>query len=181
MNERVAALSPGVEGSNDSAVRDVEQGQTTTGDDDALLLLWADLLRVSNLVGADLARRLAPAGRSPDEVELLMQLAAAPEQRLRMVDVAALLRLGKSNVTRLVDRLEDQDLVERAACPSDRRVTYVGLTKGGHAELAACAPAFLAALRERLGERLDAAQLAALRGQLRRILGPDDTTATEGP
>ena len=140
-------------------------------DDDDLLALWTDLLRAASLVGGDLARRLTPAGRTADEVELLMQLAAAPEQRLRMIDVAALLRLGKSSVTRLVDRLEDSGLVLRVACPSDRRVTWVALTDAGHAELAACGPAFVAGLRERLGERLDAAQVAALRGHRGRVLG----------
>ena len=179
--QRIAAVPADADGVGVGAtVRDVTHGPTTTESDDSLLLLWADLLRVSNLVGADLVHRLAPAGRSPDEVELFMQLAAAPERRLRMADVAALLRLGKSNVTRLVDHLEDQGLVMRTACPSDRRVTYVGLTERGRAQLDACAPDFLAALRERLGERLDAAQVAALRGHLGRILQPDDTAGKEG-
>ena len=147
----------------------------TTAD---LLGLWGDLTRAATVVEADLRVRLAAASRTPDEVELLMQLAAAPEGRLRMVDVATVLHLGKSSVTRLIDRLATAGLVVRAACPSDRRVTYAGITAAGLVELEQAAPIFMAGLQERLGRPLDAAQVAALRGDLRRILAADDDASS---
>ena len=97
--------------------------------------------RVTGTVHALLAERLAvELGMLPEEVDLLMRLEEAPEQRLRMADVSRSLRLSKSGVTRLVDRLAERGLVERAACPSDRRVVYAGLTDEGRRAVVAAAP-----------------------------------------
>ena len=101
-----------------------------------------------------------------------MVLAAAPEGRLRMIDVSQSLRLSKSGVTRLVDRLADRGLVLRAACPSDRRVVYAGLTDQGTSALEAAAPLFVSGLVELLGGRLEADQIERLRRDLRAIAGP---------
>ena len=54
-------------------------GRDTDARDRELLRLWSDLLGPADLVSTDLSRRLAPAGRTPDDVELLVGLAAAPE------------------------------------------------------------------------------------------------------
>jgi DNA-binding MarR family transcriptional regulator len=109
---------------------------------------------------------------APEEVELLMVLAAAPEGRLRMIDVSESLRLSKSGVTRLVDRLAERGLVLRAACPSDRRVVYVGLTDEGTSVLESAAPLVVSGLMELLGGRLDAGQIERLRRDLSSIAGP---------
>jgi len=140
----------------------------------AVVALWGDLAHATDLVRARLAVLLeAGPGLAPDEVELLMVLAAAPEKRLRMIDVSESLRLSKSGVTRLVDRLQERDLVLRAACPSDRRVVYAGLTEQGSAMLDAAAPVFVSGLMEHLGDRFEETQLERLRGDLRRIVGRD--------
>ena len=90
---------------------------------DALDLL-STLVRAAGAVRSGLAACLAEAtGLLPDEADLLVHLETAPEQRLRMADVSRSLGVSKSGVTRLVDRLEARGLIERAACPKDRRVT----------------------------------------------------------
>jgi DNA-binding MarR family transcriptional regulator len=137
----------------------------------AVVGLWTALQRTTNLVRARLAQRIdAETGMLPDEVELLMQLAAAPERRLRMVDVSELLQVSKSGVTRLVDRLVERGLAVRAACPSDRRVVYAGITDEGLRALDAAGPAFVEGLMDHLGRHLSGALVAALAGDLRRIL-----------
>lgn len=143
----------------------------------AIVELWTALEQATNLVRSRLAQRLeAEAGMLPEEVELLMHLAAAPEQRLRMIDASELLQVSKSGVTRLVDRLERRGLALRAACPTDRRVVYAGITDEGLRALDRAAPAFVRGLTDNLGRNLSAAQVAALGGDLRRILiaGGDD-------
>jgi DNA-binding MarR family transcriptional regulator len=155
------------------------------GREQAVIALWSDLTHAADVVRARLAALLeAGPGLSPEDVELLMLLAAAPEGRLRMIDVSESLRLSKSGVTRLVDRLQERGLVLRAACPSDRRVVYAGLTEQGALAVEAAAPVFVAGLMEHLGGRLEEVQLARLRGDLRRIAGSqvasvagDDTKA----
>lgn len=138
--------------------------------------LWTELTRLHGAVRGSLQAYLSgETGLLPEDADLLVLLAQAPEQRLRMVDVSAALRLSKSGVTRLVDRLVTQGLVIRAACPSDRRVIWAGLTEEGRATAAAAAPAVAAGLAQLLAGRLSPAELEALTETLRRVgpAGPD--------
>lgn len=138
----------------------------------AVIALWSELTQAADRVRAGLARALeAGSGLAPEEVELLMLLAAAPERRLRMIDVSEALRLSKSGVTRLIDRLEERGFVLRAACPSDRRVVYAGLTDEGSAALDTAAPLFVAGLMEQFGGRFDEGRVERLRSDLRDIAG----------
>ena len=132
--------------------------------------LWAELTSLTGEVRTRLAAYLGEqAGILPEEADLLVLLAEAPEQRLRMADVAGALRLSKSGVTRLVDRLAERGLVIRAPCPSDRRVVYAGLTDEGRGTAAAAAPALAAGLAHFLAGRLSPAELEGLTASLRRL------------
>ena len=57
-----------------------------------------------------------------------------------MSDLAAQTTLSASGLTRAVDRLEAAGLVERQACPEDRRSTYAVLTAEGEARILAALP-----------------------------------------
>jgi Transcriptional regulators len=142
----------------------------------AALDLWSDLLRVTGTVRGLLAERLdTELGMVPEEVDLLMRLEEAPEQRLRMADVSRSLQLSKSGVTRLVDRLAERGLVERAACPSDRRVVYAGLTDEGRRAVAEAAPLLIAGVVGHLADHLKARELDALQSSLRKIIAAEGT------
>jgi len=151
--------------------------QTTTNTsapDREALELWAYLLRVTNTIHARVSEELAGLGITPEEVELLMKLARAPEERLRMVEVSRSLLLSKSGVTRLIDRLEERGLVERAACPGDRRVVYAQLTERGRGTFDEAEPLLAAAVVKHLGCHLDARQIAVIRQGLGAVLGAGD-------
>ncbi len=79
-------------------------------------------------------------GLSVQWFEVLVRLARTPEHRLRMSDLAAQTTLSASGLTRAVDRLEAAGLVERQACPEDRRSTYAVLTDAGEARILAALP-----------------------------------------
>jgi MarR family 2-MHQ and catechol resistance regulon transcriptional repressor len=64
---------------------------------------------------------------------------------------------SSGGVTYLVDRLEREGLVERRACPTDRRARYAALTSKGAAAMERIFPAHAAAL-ERALSGLDAAE-----------------------
>ena len=137
----------------------------------AALDLWAELTSATGSVRARLSELLdTELGIVPEEAELLVRLSETPEQRLRMADVSSTLRLSKSGVTRLVDRLAGRGLVVRAACPSDRRVVYAGLTDEGRRAAAAAAPAMAAGVAQQLAGRLSAADLDALTAAIRGLL-----------
>ena len=91
-----------------------------------------------------------------------------PEHPVAMSELACALRCDNSNVTGIVDRLEDRGLVERHSARRDRRVKMLVVTDRG------------AEVRRRLAERLAAApeplarlsdeDQRALRDVLRRAL-----------
>jgi MarR family 2-MHQ and catechol resistance regulon transcriptional repressor len=144
----------------------------------AALGLWDGLTGAALTMRARLADLLdAELGILPEEADLLLRLAEAPEQRLRMADVSRSLRLSKSGVTRLVDRLAERGLVVRAACPSDRRVVYAGLTDEGRRTAAAAAPALAAGVAEQFAGRLSAKDLDQLTASLRRLTDTEEAGA----
>ncbi|MEW9531900.1 MarR family winged helix-turn-helix transcriptional regulator [Microbispora sp. NPDC049125] len=77
------------------------------------------------------SRTLAQGGLSEVDFETLIRLARSPAHRLRMSDLAAQTSLSTSGITRVVDRLERDGLVERHACASDRRASYAVLSEAG--------------------------------------------------
>ena len=72
------------------------------------------------------------AGLPPFEwYDVLIVLKQAPDQQLRLSELAEALLVNRTNVTRLVDRLEKVGLIQRKACQDDRRGAFAVLTKAG--------------------------------------------------
>jgi DNA-binding MarR family transcriptional regulator len=158
--------------------RDRTNGSPAREKQRAALELWAALTCLTGAVESQLAAHLeARAGVLPEEADLLALLFEAPEQRLRMADVSAALRLSKSGVTRLVDRLGARGLVVRAPCPKDRRVIYAGLTDAGRAAAGVAIPARATGLAQVLAGRLSAKELEGLTATLRRLAPVADRPA----
>ena len=96
------------------------------------------------------------------EFDVLIQLGMAPDRRLRMTELSERVRLSRSGLTRLVDRLVQAGFVKRTRCASDRRGTFATLTAVGGARLRHARPVHLRGVREHFGKRLSEAQLAAV-------------------
>jgi len=94
--------------------------------------------------------------------EVLISLADAPAGRLRMGELAGALLLSRSGLTRLVDRLERQGMVERERCEDDARGYFAVITEGGRRKLESARPAHRAGVREHFLGRLNAGDLDAL-------------------
>ena len=65
------------------------------------------------------------------EFEAMIRLGRSPDRQMSMTDLAGQMVLTSGGVTRLVDRLTKDGYVERASCPSDRRVQWAQLTDHG--------------------------------------------------
>ena len=63
--------------------------------------------------------------------DVLWALEQSPGQRLRLSELADALVLQRSNLTRLVDRLENAELVRRQVCDTDRRGAFAEITPDG--------------------------------------------------
>jgi DNA-binding MarR family transcriptional regulator len=88
---------------------------------------------------AALDRELARQGLGVSEFEVLDRLSESPEHKFRAQELADGVHLSQSALSRLIDRLEKNGLVERCSCGEDRRGVYVILTPAGlqrHAEAA---------------------------------------------
>jgi DNA-binding MarR family transcriptional regulator len=139
------------------------------------LEVFARLLRAHASLRRRLeARLLAEHGLTINDYETLLHLSHEPEGRMRRVDLAGRLVLTASGVTRLLDGLEADGYVCKSPCPSDLRVTYAELTPAGRACLDAAADSHVDAVRELVGERLDAGELASLSSLLARLPGGAD-------
>lgn len=111
---------------------------------DPRLTAWRAFLTAHALVWRRLDEDLrVEAGMSLAEYSALLQLAEAPERRLRMNQLADGVFLSRSGVTRLIDRLEADGLVARSQCSSDGRGAEAVLTDDGLARLRAASPIHL--------------------------------------
>jgi DNA-binding MarR family transcriptional regulator len=63
--------------------------------------------------------------------DVLFTLYKAPNGRLRLHELADAIVLRRSNLTRLVDRLEAAGLVCRESCPTDRRGAFAAIVPEG--------------------------------------------------
>jgi DNA-binding MarR family transcriptional regulator len=132
---------------------------------------WVTLLQAHAAVVAALGEKLEKERGLPlSWHEVLVHLAAAPEGKLRMQDLARSVLLSKSGVTRLVDRMEEAGLVERAACASDRRVIYTAITDRGRSDLNGALPVFVEGFDEHFARFLSDGDAKALRSSLRKVL-----------
>jgi DNA-binding MarR family transcriptional regulator len=101
--------------------------------------------------------------------DVLVQLSETPDRRRRMQELADAVLLSKSGLTRLVDRMEQQGLVRRVECPTDRRGTLAELTDAGYERLASTAPTHLDGVRRHFTDLLDDEEAEVLGRALDRI------------
>ncbi|HEX4725152.1 MAG TPA: MarR family transcriptional regulator [Pseudonocardiaceae bacterium] len=100
--------------------------------------VWRSFLRAHAHITRALENELLAAQQlSLASYDVLVQLAEAPGQRLRMTELADAVLLSRSGVTRLVDRLEKGGLVERGRVDSDGRGVVAVLTQYGFERLRA--------------------------------------------
>jgi DNA-binding MarR family transcriptional regulator len=131
---------------------------------------WRAFVSVSSVVTAELEAELLAAHRlTLGEYGVLARLSEAPEQRLRMTDLASELHLSPSGLTRRLDRLVREGLVTRQDCPTDRRAVYAVLSPLGRTRLEQAAPDHVAGVRRLLIDRLDERQLLMLAEALEQV------------
>jgi DNA-binding MarR family transcriptional regulator len=93
---------------------------------------WRDMVACHATICAALERELGERhALGVSDFEVLDRLAESPEGSWRAQDLAESVHLSQSALSRLVDRLVKNALVERCACDMDRRGIFVVLTAEG--------------------------------------------------
>jgi DNA-binding MarR family transcriptional regulator len=145
----------------------------------AELVAWKGLLRVHASLMKALDAELEAAHRLPlTSYEVLIQLADAPERKMRMCDLADSVLLSRSGMSRLVDRLERDGLLQRAACPNDARGAYAVLTDEGAELLAAARPTHHEGIRRSFLSHFEEEELEQLAEYWSRLLPPAQSPAS---
>ena len=137
---------------------------------DDLVATWLEV--VSGVAGAQdavLADVHRESGISAAAFVVLSALRETPGHRLSMHLLAGRLGMTSGGFTKLADRLQAAELIERKASSEDRRVVLAVLTDKGAASADAAMSAYQDGLRSRVGAALPAAELSRLRASARRL------------
>lgn len=135
--------------------------------------VWRTFLRAHAHAIRELERELSnETGMPLGWYDVLLQLAEAPERRLRMAELADRVLLSRSGLTRLIDRLQAEGLVRREPSPDDARGTFTVLTADGMKRLRVAAPVHLAGISKHWLAHFGDDELRELDLLLRRVADP---------
>ncbi len=135
------------------------------------LQAWRIFLRAHAQVTRSLEAELVAEHDLPlPSYDVLVQLSESPDRRLRMTELADRVLLSRSGLTRLVDRLAREGLVERQSCPSDARGTLAALTETGLQRLRDAWPTHLRGVAEHVTGKLTADEVTQLTSLLAKLV-----------
>lgn len=123
---------------------------------------WRTYIETYSDLIAAIERDLAEHDLTLGDYQVFVYLSEAPDRSMRMCDLADLLQLSPSGLTRRLDGLVKAGLVTREASTGDRRVMLATLTPKGFAALEAAAPDHVASVRRHLFDHLDDEQVDSL-------------------
>jgi DNA-binding MarR family transcriptional regulator len=134
------------------------------------LRAWRGLLRAHSCLAKRLDAELDRAHRLPmTSYEVLHHLEESTGARMRMCDLAEQAQLSRSGLTRLVDRLERDGLLERCSCQHDARGSYACLTPAGRVRLQEARVTHLGVVRAHFFSRFSEEELTLLADMWERI------------
>jgi DNA-binding MarR family transcriptional regulator len=148
------------------------------GDIDDRVAAWRGVLMAQHRVVRAIEADLAAAGVIPLTVyDVLLELNSAPGRCLRMQQLGQRVVLSRSRVSRLVDDLEADGLVERRPDPDDGRATLACLTPKGHHAFRRAAPMYLRGIEQHFTALLTDDERRTIARGLQRVVDHHDQGA----
>jgi len=135
----------------------------------AEMAAWRTYIETSGDLLRAIEKDLAPFGLDRGDYQLLAMLSEAPDQRLRMCDLADSLRLTRSGLTRRMDGVLKKKLVTRVQSEEDGRAAYASLTPKGLELLKQAAPDHLESVRRLMIDLLSPAEIKAIASAFSKI------------
>jgi DNA-binding MarR family transcriptional regulator len=101
--------------------------------------------------------------------EVLHHLTQAPDGAMRFQELARVSGITDSGASRRLDQMIKAGLIERTACPTDRRGVFAHITTKGQAAHKRGHAVFVRSLRRNLTNQLKPAEVELLRASLERL------------
>ena len=130
---------------------------------------WRGFVSTSSDLLNLIARDLEPFGIDGGDYQLLAMLSEAPDQKLKMCELAERLRLSRSGLTRRIDGVLKAKYVAQVRDNQDGRVVFAHLTKKGFDFIKKVAPHHLESVRRRMIDLLSVAELKAFGSGFEKI------------
>jgi DNA-binding MarR family transcriptional regulator len=147
---------------------------------------WAGFFELYAVCVRQIEKSLA--GTSPlslDEYDVLLALKRAPEQRLRLSELADKTVYTRSGITRIVTRFEKESYLVREVCPGDRRGAFARLTQRSDDALRRVWSEYRSAVLNVFGTEMRAEDAIALKRifnrMLQRLSPPDVVRISRAP
>ena len=122
---------------------------------------WVGFVETQGDLMTALENDLTPTGLTLGDYQVFVYLSSAENQSMKMCDLAELLQLSPSGLTRRLDGLVKAGWVERRPSDQDRRVMHAALTDAGRERLESAAPVHVESVRARIIDHLDRDDLRA--------------------
>ena len=107
--------------------------------------------------------------------DVLLELNAAPGWRARMQELADLVVLSRTRVSRLVDDIVAAGLVTKTRDDADRRVVWAAITDQGRAELKATAPLYMRGIQAHFASHLISDEQVVVAAALTKVAAAHPT------
>jgi len=91
--------------------------------------------------------------------DVLWEVQSAPDHRIRQYELGQRVLLPKYNLSRLLDRLQKEGLLQREACPEDKRGAIIALTAKGRGLLKRMWKSYSGTILERFECRLSRTEI----------------------
>jgi len=130
---------------------------------------WRGFVSTSSDLLNLIARDLEPFGIDGGDYQLLAMLSEAPDQKLKMCDLAERLRLSRSGLTRRMDGVLKAKYVSQVRDNQDGRVVFAHLTKKGFDFIKKVAPHHLESVRSRMIDLLSPTEIHAFGSGFEKI------------
>ncbi|NIH84675.1 MarR family winged helix-turn-helix transcriptional regulator [Amycolatopsis granulosa] len=138
--------------------------------DESGLQAWRAMLLASNAALRAIDADLTRSGTIPlTWYDVLLELNAGPERRLRMNDLAERVVLSRTRVSRLVDEMVLAGLVTKVRDEADRRVVRAAMTDEGVRAFRATAPQYLRGIEQHFSQYLTDEEKKVMATALQRV------------
>ena len=138
---------------------------------DAVVEAWIALTRAQQVALLKVERAFREAKLPPHAwYDALWELDRAGPAGLRPFEIEQRVLIAQSNISRLIDRLQEQGYVERQPCEEDLRGQKIVITPAGRDLRKRMWPVYARAISEAVGQRLSEREAAILANLLTKLV-----------